>query len=82
LFVDFDFGVLTRADITARYNAYRTGIMSMFLTPNEARLDDGRDPKEGGDKLYQPQNMAEAGSQSTGTAPDDAGRPSSDQPKI
>jgi HK97 family phage portal protein len=82
LFVDFDFGVLTRADITARYNAYRTGIMSMFLTPNEARLDDGRDPKEGGDKLYQPQNMAEAGSQSTGTAPDDAGRPPNDQPKI
>jgi HK97 family phage portal protein len=79
LFVEWDFSILTRADIATRYNSYRAGVMSMFLTPNEARLDDGRDPMEGGDKLYQPQNMAAAGSQSTGTAPDGAGRPTSDQ---
>lgn len=75
LFVDFDLSELIRADLPARYNAYRTGIMSMFLTPNEARIDDGRTPMQGGDKLYQPQNMAAAGSQSTGTGADDAGRP-------
>lgn len=73
--VDYDLSELVRADITARYNAYRIGIMSSFLKPNEARIDDGRDPDPDGGKLLQPQNMAEAGSQSTGTAPDDAGRP-------
>jgi len=73
--VDFDLSELVRADITARYNAYRMGIMSGFLKPNEARVDDGRDPDPDGDKLWKPTNMADAGSQSTGTAPDDAGRP-------
>jgi HK97 family phage portal protein len=73
--VAFDLTELVRADITARYNAYRVGIMSGFLKPNEARIDDGRDPDPDGDKLLQPTNMADAGSQSTGTAPDDAGRP-------
>ncbi len=73
--VAFDLTELVRADITARYNAYRVGIMSGFLKPNEARVDDGRDPDPDGDKLLQPTNMAEAGSQSTGTAPDNAGRP-------
>ena len=73
--VAFDLTELVRADITARYNAYRVGIMSGFLKPNEARIDDGRDPDPDGDKLLQPTNMADAGSQSTGTAPDNAGRP-------
>lgn len=73
--VDFDLSELVRADITARYNAYRVGIMSGFLKPNEARVDDGRDPDPDGAKLWQPANMADAGSQSTGTASDDAGRP-------
>ena len=73
--VAFDLTELVRADITSRYNAYRVGIMSGFLKPNEARVDDGRDPDPDGDKLLQPSNMAVMGSQSSGTAPDDAGRP-------
>jgi HK97 family phage portal protein len=73
--VAYDLTEIVRADITSRYNAYRVGIMSGFLRPNEARVDDGRDPDPDGDKLLQPSNMAAAGSQSTGTAPDDAGRP-------
>jgi len=74
--VDFDMTELQRADITTRYQNYRTGIMSMFMTPDEARIDDGRAPL-GGDagELQFPANMASAGSQSTGTAPDEAGRP-------
>jgi len=71
----FDLTELVRADITSRYNAYRVGIMSGFLKPNEARVDDGRDPDPDGEKLLQPSNMAVMGSQSSGTAPDDAGRP-------
>lgn len=73
--VAFDLTELVRADITSRYNAYRVGIMSGFLRPNEARVDDGRDPDPDGEKLLQPSNMAVMGSQSSGTAPDDAGRP-------
>jgi HK97 family phage portal protein len=76
LFIEFDYAVLTRADIATRYNNYRTGIMSMVLTPDEARLDDGRAPMgDDAAKLQFPANMAAAGSQSTGTAPDGAGRP-------
>jgi HK97 family phage portal protein len=73
--VDFDLSELVRADITARYNAYRIGIMSGFLKPNEARTDYGRDPDPKGDHLLQPTNMADAGSQSTGTTGDGGGRP-------
>lgn len=80
VFVDFDMSELLRADIISRFNIYRTGIMSMIMTPNEARRDAGLDPIEGGNVLYQPMNMAEAGSQSTGTAPDGAGRPAADEP--
>lgn len=74
LFLEFDFTELTRADILSRYNAYRIGIMSSFLKPNEARLDDGRDPDPEGNKLLAPGNMSEMGSQSSGTAGGD-GRP-------
>lgn len=75
-FVECDFSELTRADIVARYNAYRTGIMSMFITPDEARIDDGRAPMGGkAAELQVPTNMAAQGSQSTGTGADDAGRP-------
>ncbi len=81
LFIDWDFSILTKADLPTRYNAYRTGIMSMFLTPNEARIDDGRDPVDGGDKLYQPLNMDAVGSQSSGEAPQGAGRPPQEIPE-
>ncbi len=74
LFVDFDYSELTRADILSRYNAYRIGIMSSFLKPNEARLDDQRGPDPEGNKLLAPQNMSAMGSQSSGTGAGD-GRP-------
>lgn len=74
MFVEFDYSELTRADILSRYNAYRIGIMSSFLRPNEARLDDGRAPDPKGNELLTPQNMSAMGSQSSGTAGGD-GRP-------
>lgn len=75
LFIEHDTSRLTRADIKARYDAYRIGIMSGFLKRNEARTDDGRNPVEGADELLTPTNMASDGSQSTGTAADGGGRP-------
>jgi hypothetical protein len=73
--VDFDETCLLRADITARYNSYRVGVLTSILTPNEARASEGLAPMEGGDKLLAPINLAALGSDATGTAPDGAGRP-------
>lgn len=95
LFVDFDLGQLIRADIVSRYNAYRTGIMSTFLTPDEARIDDGRDPMGGrAAELQYPVNMTDGttppagdpnapdvGSQSTGDKGPGGGRPPADGSK-
>lgn len=75
LFIDYDLTQLARADQTARYNNYARGIMGGFLKPNEARIDDGRDPDPKGNELLQPANMSEMGSQSTGTGADGGGRP-------
>jgi HK97 family phage portal protein len=77
LSVEFDYRDLTTADMTSRINNWRIAIMSMMATPNEARIDLGWKPlsDEGADELHFPANMAAAGSQSTGNAPDDAGRP-------
>jgi HK97 family phage portal protein len=73
--VDMDETVLLRADITARYNAGRIGILTSMITPNEFRAGEGLPPMPGGDNLLQPVNMAALGSNVTGSAPDGAGRP-------
>lgn len=75
LFVDYDLTQLARADQTQRYNNYARGIMGGFLKPNEARIDDGRDPDPEGDKLLEPSNMSDMGSQSSGAGADGGGRP-------
>lgn len=77
LSVEFDYRDLTTADMTARINNWRVMIMSMLATPNEARLDlnMNRSTDPGADQLHYPANMAAAGSQSTGNAPENAGRP-------
>ncbi|WP_370191806.1 phage portal protein [Bradyrhizobium elkanii] len=74
--VEFDYRDLTQADMTTRMNYWRTAVMSMIAKPDEARVDFGWKP-EGGEagKLHFPQNMAAAGSQSTGTGADGSGRP-------
>lgn len=77
LSVEFDYRDLAQADIGARMNNWRIAIMSMIATPNEARIDLGmaKSDDPGADTLHFPANMAAAGSQSTGNAPDGAGRP-------
>ena len=75
LFVDFDLADLFRADPATRFNQYRVGILTGFMTVNEARIREGLPPVEGGDVLMSPTNMAALGSNLTGTAPDGAGRP-------
>ena len=77
LTLEFDLGVLSRANVTARYNNYARGIAGGFLTPNEARLDDHRDPLSGGDKLLTPSGMS-APSHVSGAGAEGGGRPPTD----
>lgn len=47
----FDTAGFLRADQINRYRAHQVGIMSGFLTPNEARAVEGLEPYEGGDEF-------------------------------
>jgi HK97 family phage portal protein len=49
--VEFNFDSLLRADVLKRMQAYREGINSGQITPNEARQIEGRIALEGGDQL-------------------------------
>jgi HK97 family phage prohead protease len=67
LTVEFDVSKFLRASLQTRYNAYRTGIVGMFLKPNEARRAEGLPDDEGGDTLYQPTNVAPIGFDPSGS---------------
>lgn len=53
----FNVDSILRADIKSRYEAYRVGIQSGFLKPNEAREKEEMSPAEGGDVLICNGNM-------------------------
>ncbi|MBB3297888.1 MULTISPECIES: phage portal protein [unclassified Rhizobium] len=74
---DLDERNLLRASESTRINNQRLAIMSGLETQNEARKDNGRPAKKGGDELLRPVNLAASGSDMSGTAPDGAGRPTS-----
>lgn len=67
VFVEFDVAGLIRAALMTRYSAYRTGIVGMFLTPNEARRAEGLPDHPEGDTLYQPTNVAPIGFEPAGS---------------
>lgn len=75
--IEFDVTKLLRADIMTRYNAYRLGILSGFLRPNEARRSENLepDPSPRANELMVPANTAALGSDATGTGADGGGRP-------
>lgn len=73
--VDFDETNLLRADITTRWNVYRTGVMSGILAINEPRRSEKLPPVKGGDEVRAPVNMAAVGSDISGNPSDGAGRP-------
>jgi HK97 family phage portal protein len=50
-FIEFDTAALTRANLTARTEAYAKSVGGPFLTANEARALENRAPIDGGDKL-------------------------------
>jgi HK97 family phage portal protein len=77
LFIEFDVSGFLRASQQTRFTAYRTAIIGMFMTPNEARRAEGWADVEGGDQLYQPTNVAplgfEPGGSETGPGSDVTG---------
>lgn len=56
---ELDFAKLLRGDTSARYKSYGQGIKDGWLTRNEARVDDGREPLPGLDEPLRPLNMVE-----------------------
>lgn len=50
--IEFDFDTLLRADRETRIKSNGTAINSGQMTPNEARRDEGKAPKDGGDEIY------------------------------
>lgn len=61
LFVELDPSVALKADLTARYNAYRVGILTGFVRRNEARIAEGLDPDPDAEALLYPSNELESG---------------------
>jgi Phage Terminase len=53
----------------------RIGVLSGLTAPNEWRRSERLPPVPGGDEVRAPVNLAALGSDTTGTAPDGAGRP-------
>jgi HK97 family phage portal protein len=54
----FNFAALTRGDTLERFQAYAAGIQWGFITRNEARIEEGREPIDGLDEPLTPVNMA------------------------
>ena len=70
--VEFDLRSLMRGDSAARTAYYNGGINGGWLTRNEVRDEEGRNPLPGLDEPLQPLNMVEAGEappDAAGTAP-------------
>jgi HK97 family phage portal protein len=51
--VEFDEHGFLRADIKTRYDAYRLARQGGWITANEIRRDEGREPADGGDEIQQ-----------------------------
>lgn len=82
--MDFDLSDLSRADPGSRLLAGRQGVSGGVLYQNEARqLYDPFLPMDpDGDKLLQPSNLAEAGSDASGSPADGGGRPPKEEEKV
>jgi HK97 family phage portal protein len=59
--VEFDLANLLRGDLAARSEFFSSGIAAGWLTRNEARIDDNRNPLPGLDEPLEPLNMQPAG---------------------
>lgn len=70
--IEFMTDALLKGDIDSRYNAYATGRQWGWLSVNEIRASENRNPIEGGDEYMIPLNMVPAGA-APGDLPEDTG---------
>lgn len=61
IFAEYHINSLLRGDTAARFNAYNVAINSGWMTRNEARVSENRNPLPGLDDPLQPLNMVKAG---------------------
>jgi HK97 family phage portal protein len=59
VYVEFKLDGLLRGDLKARYDSYATGIQWGIISPNEARVLENLNAREGGDVYLQPLNMVD-----------------------
>lgn len=76
-FFEFLVEGLLRGDIKTRYEAYKTGIMHGFLSPNDVRDKENMNRIPNGDIYLQPVNLVELGTEpkpadTVGGSPDDS----------
>jgi HK97 family phage portal protein len=69
-FFEFLVDDLLRADLAARFAAYRNAVGGAWLTPNEARRLDNRPPVEGGDTLIRQAGQSETGAPAPASSTD------------
>lgn len=55
--LEFDADAILRANLKDRVEATSKQVLSGYMTPNEARKSEGRQPKPNGDQLLVPSNM-------------------------
>ena len=70
LVVEFPATALMRGDSAARSNYYKSGILTGWMSRNEARLAEGMNPEEGLGDFLQPLNMVPAGTLPDEVEPD------------
>lgn len=76
LFARFNRAALVRGDLKTRTGAYASALQWGWMNPNEVRELEDRNPREGGDKYYDPPNTA--GDKTAGTDTEDKDKVSSD----
>lgn len=64
-FVEFLVDALLRGDFASRTQGYWQAIQGGWMSPNEARELENRNPREGGDVYLQPVNMVVSGDKQT-----------------
>lgn len=59
-FAAFDMDALFRGDMKSRYEAYQRSVGGPWMSMNEARASEGKNPVDGGDDILRPVNMTPA----------------------
>lgn len=76
--IQFDRNALVRADYATRVRSMTVAVGAPWMTANEARVEFGLVPVDGGEELIRPLNMGSAGAGAAGEGPDGGGADGAD----